>query len=85
MSTLQLKPKQTESLQRVLAQKNELNTLIAQLQQKESLILELIFEAAGITGDLFDVKLEGDKLTYETSTGEQNKPKKKSKQEPKKE
>lgn len=65
MSKIQLKPKQKATLEEIVVQKTELAKLLQQLNNKEQLILELIFEQNEITGTIGSVKLEGEYLEYE--------------------
>jgi hypothetical protein len=78
MSKLKLKPKQAAMLNEIQTKKAELQKVFAELTNKESMILELIFEAEDIHPPINNVKLEGDLLEYEVE--EETKPVKKTKE-----
>lgn len=66
MATLKLKPKQLEVLKEIQAQKAQVSKLFGELNQKESLTLELIFEANDIAvSEITNVQLTPDSLEYE--------------------
>lgn len=63
---LKLSPKQLLSLQQVQTQKQQLNTLFQDLNQKEGLIVELVLEMSSIDSAKVDnIKLDGEYLTYQ--------------------
>lgn len=66
---LKLSPKQLLSLQQVQTQKQQLNTLFQDLNQKEGLIVELVLEMNSIDSTKVDnIKLDGEYLTYQDRT-----------------
>lgn len=76
MNKLKLKPKQLAVLQDVTQQKAQLSKAFQELNQKETLILELIFEENGVQGTITSVKLEQDNLLYELAPAKELKEKK---------
>ena len=64
--TLKLSPKQLAALQQTEQQKQQLTTMTQDVTAKQTLIVELAFEAAGIDiTTVNQVRLEGDSLVYE--------------------
>lgn len=76
MSKIKLKPKQQAVLQDIQNQKAQLQKLFADLNGKESLVLELIFEEHGVVGTISNVKLDKDILEYELTPVKSEKTKK---------
>lgn len=65
MNKLKLKTKQKAILDEIVAQKTEISKLLNQLNIKENLVLELIFEENEVVGTIGSVRLEGEYLEYE--------------------
>lgn len=78
MNVIKLKPKQLELIKQTTTQKAELSKLLQEVQQKELLILELLFEQHDVVGEVHNIKLQDDTITYEV-TPEAVKEEKKSK------
>jgi len=83
--TIQLKPKQQAILQSTQAEKQKVQKLFSEIQQKEVSIIELILEANEVKGLVSKYDIKGDKLILtfiEPKIGEKL-PAKPKKQEPK--
>lgn len=65
MNNIKLKPKQLAALRNIQSQKAQLQKLFQEFNEKESLVLELIFEENGVIGTPTDVKLLEDSIDYE--------------------
>lgn len=77
MATLKLKPKQLAVLQQIQAEKAQINKIFKELNDKEALTLELIFEANDIAASTVgSVQLTADSLEYEYKVKEPKKSKK---------
>lgn len=62
---IKLQPKQLALLNEIQKKKQELSAAFAELNSKESLILELILEVAGISSsDVTEVTLNQDSISY---------------------
>lgn len=73
MSKIKLKTRQLAVLQQIVNERVQLNKVIEGLNQKEGMVLELIFEENSITGTVTSVKLEGDNLSYELNPVKESK------------
>ncbi len=62
---IKLREKQQIALTNIANQKAQINKLMADLNQSESLILELLLEEAGITNQVNNIKLDGGYITFE--------------------
>lgn len=62
---IKLRPKQLEQLNNLRMQRARLDELIKDANQRELDLLTLIFEEANVTGEVNNVKLENDVLSYE--------------------
>lgn len=62
---IKLREKQLIALTNIANQKAQINKLMADLNQSESLILELLLEEAGITNQVNNIKLDGGFITFE--------------------
>jgi len=83
MAKLKLQPKQAAALAQFQAQKQQLATALQEVNQKESLVAELIFEAAGVDiTTIENLKLEEDSLVYDVKEAKEAKPKGKKKEAP---
>ena len=74
--SIKLSQKQIDSLSQIITQRQNINAVLQDLNPKDSLILELILDANGITGTVKNVKLENGNLLFE-----QDEPKAKKKAE----
>jgi len=75
---IKLREKQLVALTNISNQKAQINKLMADLNQSESLILELLLEEAGITNQVNNIKLDNGFITFDEIVAEQ-KPKGKTK------
>lgn len=62
---IKLKPKQLSTIQEIQQRKAQLNKAFQDLNDQESLLLELIFEASEISGKVSNVKLEKDSIIFD--------------------
>jgi len=76
MPELKLKEKQLAALNSIQLQKKQLSDAYAILNEKENMMLEIIFEAGGIVGQISNVKLEQEKLIFDLEEQKKVKPKK---------
>lgn len=83
MAKLQLLEKQKQQVRNILEQKAKLNSLIQEINDREVKLLEIIFEAAGVTDPISSVQFTGDALEYEVSTKPAKKEKVKKEETPK--
>lgn len=65
MLQIKLRPKQLTVLSQIQEQKKQLNGLFQELNNKEVMLLELVFEENNINTPVASVKLNGDNLEYE--------------------
>lgn len=63
--SIKLSDKQKTSLEQVISQRQNLNAVMQDLNDKESLILGLILDMNGIQGTVKNVKLENGLLKFE--------------------
>lgn len=81
MNKIKLKPKQLAVLQQIQAEKAQISKMFQSLNEKETLVLELVFEENGVTTtEIKDVKLEQDTLTFDYVVAVEPKEKKKKKE-----
>lgn len=73
MASVKLTPKQTQALSVLQAQKQQLNAAFQELNAKEQTILELILESKNIEGQISNLKLDKDVLTFDVSTPKKKK------------
>jgi hypothetical protein len=67
MTTIKLRPKQLNAINNVQAQKQQLNALLQEANHKEVQLLELFLEEKAIQGEISNIKLEGDSLSFDVS------------------
>lgn len=70
---IKLRAKQLTALNNLQSQKKQLSDTFQDLNQKESLIIELLLEENNITNPIASVKLEGEFILIEESETEKSK------------
>lgn len=73
--TLKLSPKQLAAIQQIEAQKQQLANMTQDANNKQSLVVELAFEAVGIDiATAEQIRLEGDSILYDVKEVKATKP-----------
>lgn len=65
MATIKLRPKQVQAIAVIQAQKQQLNAAFQDLNAKETTILELILEEKGYEGEVSNIKIDKDVLSFD--------------------
>lgn len=73
---IKLRPKQLEQITQIQLQKQKINTLLRDLNEREGLLVDLIIEESGNTTKVTNVRLEKDELVLTFAPGNLGKKKK---------
>lgn len=77
MNKIKLKPKTLAALNKIQSEKAQLSKIFQELNAKESMILEFVFEENGVTvEEVTSVSLDTDSITYDYKTKTEPKTKK---------
>ena len=62
---IKLRPKQLATLSEIATKRQQLNGMLQELSKQELLIVELIFEEAGVDKPVKNININNEDLTYE--------------------